>query len=157
MILRQLSRTELTWARDAFEAIFPPHAGGAPGIGKMNVEAYLVDTFARIPAEPAIGLRLAIWIVALAPIFVLGRIRTIHGLSGSDRQRVLTKLTMNPVYAVRQLVIALKAVAALLYAGDTGVRAALAQPAAVTLPLTRKPSKTPSVPPPAGGRRVAAA
>jgi hypothetical protein len=168
MILRQLSRTELTWARDAFDAIFPSQPSGAPGVGAMNIEGYLQDTFARIPLEPVCGLRIAIWIVALAPLFVLGRLATIHGLSKPDRERVLVGLTMSPVYAVRQLVVALKAMAALLYAGDPSVRARLLaarsdSPSRELVPLARKsatePAKTPSVPPPgpSGGRRVVAA
>jgi hypothetical protein len=157
MILRHLTRTELTWARDAFETIFPPRPGGACGIGAMDVEGYMTHTFARIPLEPALGIRLAIWIVALAPIFVLGRLRTIHRLSKDDRQRVLTRLTAHPVYAVRQLVLGLKAVAALLYAADPRVRATFTRAASPTIPMSRKPSRTPSAPSPQGGRRVAAA
>src|SRR5262245_6240931 len=103
MIFRHLTRTELVWARDTFDTIFPGHGSGARGVGTMDIEAYLEHTFRAIPLEPAIGLRIAIWIVALAPLFVLGRVATIHGLSKPDRERVLAKLVMSPIYAVRQL------------------------------------------------------
>jgi hypothetical protein len=161
MSLRHLTRFELVWARAAFEAIFPGHAGGARGIGTMDIEAYLEETFGNIPLEPAVGMRIAIWTTALAPLFVLGRFATLHRLSAPDRERVVSRLVVNPVYAVRQLVLALKAIAALLYAGDREVRAAMVAPSspAVPLQLKRKPEKTPSVPPPGtkGGRRVAVA
>jgi hypothetical protein len=158
MIFRRLTGTELVWARDAFDTIFPGH-GGARGVGTMNIEAYLEQTFMAIPLEPAIGLRIAIWIVALAPLFVLGRVATIHGLSKPERARAVAKLVMSRIYAVRQLVVALKAVAAFLYAGDREVRTALLAPKQAPIALSRKPEKTPSVPPPGskGGHRVAVA
>jgi hypothetical protein len=126
----------------------------------MDIEAYLERTFQAIPLEPAVGIRIAIWIVALAPLFVLGRVVTIHGLSKPDREKVVARLVMSPIYAVRQLVIALKAVAALLYASDREVRTAMLAPKqAPPIALSRKPEKTPSVPPPGskGGHRVAVA
>jgi hypothetical protein len=94
----------------------------------MDIEGYLVDTLKRIPLEPVIGIRAAIWIVALAPLVVLRRARTLAGLAPSDRELVLVALATNPVYAVRQLVLALKALAALLYAGSPTVRARLMAP-----------------------------
>jgi hypothetical protein len=159
MIFRRLTRTELVWARDAFDAIFPGHSSSR-GVGTMDIEGYLENLLRTVPLEPAIGIRLAIWIVAFAPLFVVGRFATIHGLSKGDREKVIGKLVTNPIYAIRQLVIALKAVAALLYAGDREVRTAMLAPKPqAPIALGRKPEKTPSVPPPGskGGHRVAVA
>jgi hypothetical protein len=131
-----LSRIEMVWARDAFAAIFPgPRSSGQGGVEAMDIEGYLADTFRRISWEPALGLRAAIWIAALAPLFVLGRWRTIHGLAAADRERVLVGLTSSPVYAVRQLTLALKTMAALLWAGDPAVRADLLAPGAAPIRL----------------------
>ncbi len=145
---RTLTRMEMAWALDAFEAIFP----GPQGIGTMNVREYIQATFARIPLEPVIGLRLAIWIVALAPLFVLRRFRTLHGLTAEEREHVLVALAANPVYAVRQLVLALKAMAALLYAADPAVRARMFAPRAEALPLRKKTSVPPPPPSKEHGR-----
>lgn len=129
-LLRRLSRFELACAKDAFVAIFP----GPDGVASMDIEGYVEDTLARIPLEPALGVRLAIWIVALAPVFVLRRLRTLHGLAPSDRELVLVALATSPLYPVRQLVLALKALAALLYAGSPLVRARILAPG-VTVPF----------------------
>ena len=71
----------------------------------------------------------------------------------------MSKLITSRFYAVRQLIVALKAVAALLYAADREVRAAMVAPKEAPIALGRKSEKTPSVPPPGakGGRRVAVA
>ena len=96
MSFRTLSRLELRWASAALEAIFPVPAPSSDngiriGIADLDVEGFLVGTFARAPFEPALGLRGAIWIVALAPLFVLGRLSTIVGLSLAEREDVLVR------------------------------------------------------------------
>ena len=48
--------------------------------------------FAGRPRAPA-----AIWLVALAPLFVLGRFATIAGLARADRERVLAALRREPL------------------------------------------------------------
>jgi hypothetical protein len=125
MSLRTLSRLERRWAGAALCAIFPappPGAGARLGLSELDVDGFLTSTFARIPLEPALGLRIAIWIVALAPIFVLGRFATILALSAAERERVLTHLVVSKVYVVRQLVLALKAIGAMLYVAPRGAR-----------------------------------
>ncbi len=127
-----LTTIERRWARAMFETIFPgPPRGSLPvGIGDLELESFLDETFATIPVESMLGLRATIWIVALSPLFVLGRWRTLDGLDVLDRERVLTRLLASPVYFVRQLVLALKAIGSLLYCGDRAVRAQiLAAPA----------------------------
>jgi len=117
-LAKSLAPFEVRWARDAFEAVYP----GPDGIGPLDIEGYLAELMRAIPLEPALGLRAAIWIVALAPLLVLGRFATIHGLSAEDREEVVVRLASNRVYAIRQLVLLLKTMGALLYAGDRRVR-----------------------------------
>ena len=130
MSLRTLTRTEMRWAKAAFSAIFPHKEGGQMPIGicDLDLEEFLRATLVRVPLEPALGLRIAIWVVALAPIFVLRRVTTIHGLAPPDRERVVAALVASPIYAVRQLVIALKAIGAMLYAAAPAVRARMVMP-----------------------------
>jgi hypothetical protein len=143
--LRHLTRFEIDSAKAAMIAIFP----GSDGIASMDIEGYLTDTLKRIPLEPVLGIRAAIWIVALAPIFVLRRARTLAGLASSDRELVMVALATNRVYAVRQLVLALKALAALLYAGSPTVRARLMAPtiSASFVDEARLVRRLPSLPP----------
>lgn len=126
-MIRTLTSMEIRWVGAALSAFFPSaDRGSLPvGIESLDVGAHFRQVFALAPLEPVLGLRLAIWLVALAPIFVLRRARTIAGLSHADREKVMTALLASPIYAVRQLVIALKAIGALLYCAAPEVRDAV--------------------------------
>ena len=128
---------ELAWARAAFDAVFPESAAMPYGIARLEPERDFGDMVATCPLEQAIGLRLSLWMLALAPLVLLRRARTIVGLAPADRQRVLALLLASSVYAVRQLTMAFKAMAALLYARSPVIRAAMLEPrpAAVPTPL----------------------
>jgi hypothetical protein len=119
-----LTFLERRWAEAALSAIFPgsPELGFS-GIASMNVASHLAHVMARLPWQSAAGIRLAIWVVALAPLFVVGRFTVLARLSPRDRERVLERLGASRHFAVRSLVVLLKAIGALLYAGDAGVRA----------------------------------
>lgn len=111
-------------------AIFPgSREEGLADIRAMDVRGFLGRVVASVPSQTALGLRIAVWIVALAPLFVLGRLATITGLTQSDRERVVATLVMSRNYALRSLVLILKTMGALLYAGDDGVRARMLVPA----------------------------
>ncbi len=119
-----LTFVERRWAEAALSAIFPGSPElGFRGIASMNVTGHLAHVMDRLPLQAAAGVRLAIWVVALAPLFVVGRFTVLARLSPGDRERVLVRLGASRVYALRSLVVLLKAIGALLYAGDAGVRA----------------------------------
>jgi len=115
------------WARAVLAAMFP-----APSADSEVREASYGPGFAGIiaeaPFEPAVGLRLALFMVILSPLFVLKRPRTFLGLTADARERVLDVLLASRIYAVRQLVLALKTMGALLYAHDPEVRRAMLTP-----------------------------
>jgi hypothetical protein len=120
---RQLAKFEVRWAEAALGAIFPGESEeGLAGISGMDVRGFLGDVLRRLPLKAAVGLRLAIWLVALAPLFVLGRLATIARLGVADRERVVGVLVASRSYGVRSLVLILKTMGALLYAGDEAVR-----------------------------------
>jgi hypothetical protein len=123
-MIRSLSRTERRWARAAFGAIYPSHSCEAieVGICDLDVEAFLGDLLRRIPLMAVLGLRVGIWIVALAPILVLKRFVTILGLTPGEQQALVIALLSSSSYAIRQLVVALKATGGLLFGGDFAVR-----------------------------------
>jgi hypothetical protein len=128
-MIRQLTGIENAWAEAALTAIFPGSSeDGLAGIGSMDVRGYLRDAMRRMPLKAAVGLRVAVWVVALAPLLVLGRLATIARLGAADRERVVARLVSSGSYAVRSLVLVLKTMGALLYAGDDAVRSRILRP-----------------------------
>jgi hypothetical protein len=127
----KLSRLENAWAKAALSAMFPGSSeSGLDGIAAMDVPGYLDDVMRTRPFRAALGLRVAVWIVALAPPFVLRRFVTVTGLSQIERERLLDQLLAHRAYSVRMLVMLLKTFGALFYAGDDRVRARLRPPKA---------------------------
>jgi hypothetical protein len=127
--LKQLSRVELGWAEAALGAIFPGSSEvGLDGIGSMDVRGFLESLCRAVPLKAALGLRLAVWVVALAPLFVLARFATIRDLELAEREALVGKLMTSPLYGVRSVVMILKTFGAMLYAGHARVRARLIPP-----------------------------
>jgi hypothetical protein len=125
----RLTGIENRWAEAAMGAIFPgSREEGLTDIRAMDVRGFLARVVTSVPSKVALGLRLAVWIVALAPLFVLGRLATITSLAQADRERVVAALVMSRNYALRSLVMILKTMGALLYAGDDAVRARMMVP-----------------------------
>jgi hypothetical protein len=136
----KLTRWENRWAEAAIGAIFPgSREDGLADVRAMDVPAFLERVVRSIPFKAAMGLRLAIWLVALAPLLLLRRFVTIAGLELEEREAVVARLVASPRYAIRSLVLILKTMGALLYAGDDGVRARMNKPASSNVVLRRKP------------------
>jgi hypothetical protein len=121
----RLFEFELAWARAAFDAVFPEGTALPHGIARDNPDRLLAEMIATSRFEQAIGLRLTIWLVALAPICLMRRPSTIAMLLPDERQRVFDRLLASRIYAVRQLAVAFKAVACLLYARSNEARRAM--------------------------------
>jgi hypothetical protein len=125
----RLTRFENAWAEATLGAIFPGASNtGLTGIGSLHVARFLREIMSQVPFEAAFGLRLAVWIVALAPLFLIGRFSTIARLGQADREVVVGRLVGSERYALRSLVMMLKMFGALLYAGDEVVRARMMGP-----------------------------
>lgn len=119
-----LTKLEISWAEASMGAIFPgSRDAGLTDIRAMDLRGFLAQVMATVPFQAALGLRLAVWIVALAPLFVLRRFATIAGVDQAERESVIEKLLASRSYPVRSLVMILKTIGALLYAGDDAVRA----------------------------------
>jgi hypothetical protein len=119
---------ERTWVTAAFDAIFPSGTSLPHGITQMNPARFFSETIAVSPFEQAIGLRLTLWIVALAPLFLLRRPKTIASIQSTERKKVLELLLTSHIYAVRQLVSAFKAMGSMLYSQSPSIRAAMTTP-----------------------------
>jgi hypothetical protein len=136
----KLTRFEDQWARVELGVMFPgSRENGFADIEAMDVRGFLAEVMGYLPFRAALGLRLAIWLLALAPIVIARRFATIAGLAPLERERVVTVLSASPIYAVRSLVMMLKTMGAMLYAGDDAVRARLRpQPSRMPIPLRIK-------------------
>lgn len=110
---------ERRW-RDALVAAVLPVPVGASGFW----EAFA----AAAPPELRLGLRAAVWILALSPPWLLGRWRTFGALGPDDRDRLLTLAAGHRRYLVRQLVELLKLVACLRAFEDPALRTRLGAP-----------------------------
>lgn len=140
----KLTRLENAWAADALAAIFPgSRDAGFASIARMDVRSFLGELMGSIPFKAALGLRAAVWIIALAPLFVVHRVATIHSLEPDARERVVTALSASRSYLLQSVVMMLKTFGAMLYAGDNRVRErlglhAVGEPDAVPpVPLAR--------------------
>ena len=132
----KLARFECRWAEAAMQAIFPGSTeAGLAGIQAMDVRSFLRELMQSLPWRAALGFRLAVWLVAVAPLFLLHRFVTITRLGLDERERILAALVASPSYAVRSLVLLLKALGALLYAADERVRTRMAPARSGLVPL----------------------
>src|SRR5258706_2747986 len=134
-----LASFERRWVRAVWDTIFRGADRGASPLGAtdLDVDGFLDELFAQAPFESSLGLRAAIWFLAMAPLFVIGRFATFEGLALEDRERVYLKLAASRVYVVRSLVIALKAIGSLLYCGDATVRGRILAPVPEKARLTQ--------------------
>jgi hypothetical protein len=125
-----LSSFEIAWTEAAFDAVYPapPRSRLPHGILSMKPAPFLEDMLSSVPLEQSLGIRLTLWMVALAPLVTIRKLGTIASIDVDDRRLVLELLLASRVYAVRQLALSLKAVATLLYAKSEAVRLAMTTP-----------------------------
>lgn len=126
----RLAPFELAWTDAAFDAIYPEPPGSAlpHGVLSMHPARFFDGVLASIPFEQALGLRVTLWMIALAPLFTIRRLGTIASIGPDERARVLERLLTSSNYFVRQLAMSFKAMATLLYAKSDAVRAAMSKP-----------------------------
>lgn len=117
----RLRSFELSWTDATFEAICsdsrprtldPNEARRA--VERVHPARFFDELLEEVPFEQFVGLRVALWVVALSPLFTLAKFATIASLSPRDRERAVDKLLSSSIYVVRQLAISIKALATLL-------------------------------------------
>ena len=114
---------ERRWAHDALSAFAPEHGPGlAPSAGEVDYEAVLQRMLREVAPLARIGLRLAVWSAALAPLWVLGKFATISSLGSAHRPALLSALLTHRVFAVREFATLLKLCAAMALLGVPSVR-----------------------------------
>ena len=115
---------EQRWVRIILGS-FAPEA--SPGLSPREGEIDYVATFAGMRASAApiarLGLRLALWLVALAPLWLTRRPHTLTDCALGVRQALLAQLLDHPSFAVREAALVLKLAACLALFASDAVRA----------------------------------
>ena len=157
-----MTRLEQGWAADVLTAFTEDEESGlTPRAGEVDY----VSAFRRMRRGSTtlarVGLRTALWLVALAPLWLLGRVATFSALPAPERTELLIRLLAHRSFVVRELTLLLKLTAAMALLGTSSVRsrsgydnvrpkaaitATAASDARVHLPLAARPALTTSQP-----------
>lgn len=118
---------ERRWLLAVFETILPSGTSGGTRLGARDLPlSGFVDELVRYsPLDVVWGIRLSLVMLLFAPLFVLGRWRTFHGLDAEARLACLEQLRASSLYVVRELPLFFKLLACLGYAGHPSVHAEL--------------------------------
>lgn len=111
---------ERRWVHDILSS-FAPDGGPelAPRAGSIAYLASYEGMYGSARPIARVGFRLALWLVALAPLWLARRPRTLPRLALAERQALLERLLDHRVYAVREAAFLLKLCACLaLFAND---------------------------------------
>lgn len=115
---------ERRWARHLLAAFAPPEGPGlAPLGGEVDYLAVLNRMRREATPLAALGLRAAIWMAALAPLWLWGKLATVTRLASERRTQLLRELLAHRAFAVRELALLLKLSAAMALLGTPSVRA----------------------------------
>jgi len=114
---------EKRWAVDVLEGFAPPDN---PGFSPKNVQVDWLGAMRKMmqasTRTAALGLRLALWMVALAPVWLTGRFRTLGHLGPAPRSEILRRLLGHRLYIVRELTLLLKLNACMAMFGLSALR-----------------------------------
>jgi hypothetical protein len=113
-----LADFERRWASAIGRALVPAGALGGRLDG-IDVGARFADECALSPWYVAIMFRASLWLTWLAPLWMLGRMRTFGGVDGETRVAILERLLKHDRYTVRMAALFLKLTILGLLLGDT--------------------------------------
>jgi hypothetical protein len=131
---------ERRWARHVLAAFAPVGGPGlAPVLDEVDYEGALRRMMRGASPLAAAGMRLALWIAALAPIWLWGRVTTVTRLAVERRPELLRQLLGHRAFAVRELTMLLKLCAAMALLGTPSVRARSSYDLSVR-PITVRPA-----------------
>jgi len=122
---KAITAIEYDWACATLGTIYPaaPEAGVTHGITDMDLAGFFDELEDSVPWLTFFGLRFFLLVIALSPLFVIGKFATIGGLAQKDREAVVYKIGHSDVYLIRQMVMALKAMFAMFFAGGVELQA----------------------------------
>ena len=101
-----MTRWEQTWAEAVLTAFV---VDGSPGLNVKSGEVDYLSTLRRMrsggTALAAFGLRAAVWMVATAPLWLLGRFVLFGTLGRAERTQLLSRLLSHNSFAVRDAAV----------------------------------------------------
>jgi hypothetical protein len=104
---------------------FAPEGGS--GLAPIPGEVDWLDSFARMAdasnGQAKLGMRAAIWLAGLSPVWLDGKAHSLLALSDEERVSILERLLAHRSFAVRELVLLLKLQAAFALLGTATARA----------------------------------
>lgn len=119
-----MTRWEHAWAESVLTAFV---IEGSPGLNVNHGEVDYLNALRRMRERgtslAALGLRVAIWMVATAPLWLFGRFKLFGALARAERTELLGRLLTHRSFAVRELTLLLKLTAAMALLGTASVRA----------------------------------
>ena len=120
------TRAERRW-RDALCAavIPPPEDGALPGFAGRVDDGFWSEVETAAPPLLRLGLRGAVWGLALCPPLLVGRLTTFDRLDADEQERVVTRVSGSRWFIARQLPLTLKLMACFGYLRAPGVREAV--------------------------------
>jgi hypothetical protein len=120
----RMFRFERRWMLRIFEAVLPSgaHPNVARGAADVPLGAFIDDLLERAPIQSVLGLRAGVWLMMMAPWFVLRRPRTFLKLTAHERAALLDRLRRSDVYVIREIPTLFKIVACLGYCGLPSVQ-----------------------------------
>jgi hypothetical protein len=115
---------ERRWVHAVLEAFAPPDAEGlAPRAGEVDFVSAFERMVRSCTWQAALGTRLALWMAALAPLWMGGRLCSVVRLRMKGRTSLVRALLGHRSFVVRELTTLLKMAASLALLGNAHVRA----------------------------------
>jgi hypothetical protein len=115
---------ERRWVRDILSSFAPEGGPGlAPRVGEVDYERAFMSLHGSARLIARVGMRIALWLIALAPLWLRGERRTLPALPSEARQALLARLLEHRVYAVREAAFLMKLCACLALFANDAVRA----------------------------------
>ena len=111
----KLRAFERRWA-DTVARSFVPRGALGGAVDDLDAGALFADDLAASPWMPAAGIRIALWLVWLSPLFRRGR--TFGALDEEEREAALERLLESRSDTVRLLLMFLKLICVSLILGD---------------------------------------
>jgi hypothetical protein len=101
---------ERKWAERVLEAFAPPGPNDrfAPSPGQVQYGASLLAMNRASNRFASVGMRLAVWAVFFAPVWLFGRLATFASLDIEQRAEILDRMLAHRFYLVREMVLLLK-------------------------------------------------
>ena len=94
-----------------------------PPLAERDLSAFWQKLDASAPPALKLGLRASVLALSLSPTLLLGRPRTVLGLSGAEREQLLSSAAASRLWPLRQMVTTLKMVACWALFSDATARA----------------------------------